>query len=265
MKKIFYIFAAALLGFGAASCSKVPAEGHVTVHFTVGTGDCDFTKAVADGSSVTQMLVGVYAEDGTSIDGLGKVVTRDASAGFNFDLQLVETLTYKVVLFAQSADRYLNSGSWTSADLKAIDLTGFGFDSEADDAFTASLVVNPSESSSIAVSLARPWAQVNVATSASLDGITKARFEFPGVPAALNALTGEVSGSQDIVLEGAPAGGTYAGDYILVGYAYVPARAVAATITATVKLGDDSGWPRTKTVENLPLQSNRRTNILGEI
>ena len=265
MRKLAYILGAALLVLSAAACSRqeLPGNETVTVRFNVAPAT-EAMIGTKSADAASQLLVGVFDASGNALAGLEKVVSADAS-GFSFDLSLVEALSYKVVLLAQSPNRYVNSASWTAASLKAVSLAGTGFSTEDDDLFTASLTVNPADGNSVNVTLSRPLAQVNVATSASLDGITKARFEFPGLPATLDALTGETSGTQDIGVEGAPVGGTYADTYNFIGYAYVPARALASTITATVILSDDSGPVRTKTIENLPLQRNRRTNVLGNI
>ena len=266
MRKLAYILGAALLVLSAAACSRqeLPGNETVTVRFNVAPATEAMIGTKSAGAA-SQLLVGVFDASGNALAGLEKVVSAGAS-GFSFDLSLVEALSYKVVLLAQAPGRYVSTDSWTAASLKAVSLAGTRFSNEADDLFTASLTVNPADGNSVNVTLSRPLAQVNVATSASLDGITKARFEFPGLPATLDALTGETSGTQDIVVEGAPVGGTYADTYNFIGYAYVPARATASTITATVTLSNDSGPVRTKkTIENLPLQRNRRTNVLGNI
>ena len=266
MRKLAYILGAALLVLSAAACSRqeLPGNETVTVRFNVAPAT-EAMIGTKSADAASQLLVGVFDASGNPLAGLEKVVSAGAS-GFSFDLSLVEALSYKVVLLAQAPGRYVSTDdSWTAASLKAVSLAGTGFSTENDDLFTASLTVNPADGNSVNVTLSRPLARVNVATSASLDGITKARFEFPGLPATLDALTGETSGTQDIVVEGAPDGGTYADTYNFIGYAYVPARATATSITATVTLSNDSGPVRTKTIENLPLQRNRRTNVLGNI
>ena len=249
----------------AVSCSK--EQPTVTVHFTVQQEGLDFlmpTKSAGDGTAATQMMVGVFDAQGNAIEGLKTVVTHNAVSGFDFDLQLVGTLSYKIVLWAQSPDRYLNSASWTAAGLASISLTGYSaISTEADDAFTAFTTV-PAGSNSITVDLVRPFAQVSVATTADLTGITQAQLQFTGVPAVYNACTGTASDSQTISVAGAPILGAYATDYIYIGYAYVPAR--GETATATIALGTAANSAqRTKTVQNLPLKANYRTNILGNI
>ena len=265
MRKLAYILGAALLVLSAAACSRqeLPGNETVTVRFNVAPAT-EAMIGTKSADAASQLLVGVFDASGNALAGLEKVVVSADASGFSFDLSLVEALSYKVVLLAQAPGRYVNSASWTAASLRAVSLAGTGFSTENDDLFTASLTVNPADGNSVNVTLSRPLAQVNVATSASLDGITKARFEFPGLPATLDALTGETSGTQNIVVEGAPDGGTSADTY-KIGYAYVPARATATSITATVTLSNDSGPVRTKTIENLPLQRNRRTNVLGNI
>lgn len=267
MRKLAYILGAALLVLSAAACSRqeLPGNETVTVRFNVAPA----TEAMIGTKSAYddwQLLVGVFDASGNALAGLQQVVvSADASGFFSFDLSLVEALSYKVVLLAQAPGRYVSTDpSWSAASLRAVSLTGTGFSTENDDLFTASITVNPADGNSVNVTLSRPLARVNVATSANLDDITKARFEFFGLPDTLDALTGETSGTKNIVVEGAPVGGTYADTgYNFIGYAYVPARAMASTIKATVTLLP--GESRTKTIENLPLQRNRRTNVLGDI
>lgn len=249
----------------AVSCSK--EQPTVTVHFTVQQGFdilMPGTKAAGDGTAATQMMVGVFDAQGNAIEGLRQVVTRSATSGFDFDLQLVGTLSYKVVLWAQYPDRYINSASWTAAGLKNISLTGItALNTEQADAFTAAASV-PAGTTALTMTLARPFAQVTMATTASLAGLDQARLTLTGVPAAYNAYEASATGTQNLTLTGSIAGGTYATDYTLIGYAYVPAR--VETVNATIELGTTAApAQRTKTVENLPLKANYRTNILGNI
>lgn len=261
MKRLAYIFAAALMMF---SCQKHDADNLVTVNFTVkqqGFQTEIGTKGIADGSAATQLLVGVFDTDGNAIEGYKTVVTG-TSGNFEFSLQLVESLTYKVVLFAQSPDKFVNTASWTAEGLKTISLAGkLAANSEACDAFSAVTTVTPATSHTVEVNLTRIFAQVNVATTASLSGITTATLAISGVPSVFNAYTAEATGSQNLSLSATPLNTAFATGYTYILYAYVPVTGAHASVTATVTL--DGSDP--KTVQNVPLQRNYRTNILGNI
>lgn len=274
MRRFYCILAIAILAFTA--CSKEPGRGEDspkgTVHFAVDGGFQAFINsgvksAIGDGTTATQMMVGVFDVDGNALDGYQKVVTYTAGTGFDFDLSLVLGLTYKVVLFAQSPGRYLNASSWTPDGLKAISLSGLALNAEEDDAFAAVATVNPSTDQNVNVNLVRPFAQVNVATSHAdgLTGVMQAKLEIAGMPAVYNALTGQASGSQNLTLTGSPIGGTYATSYTYIMYAYLPVQGARADVTADITLSSGAGPLRTKTVTNIPLQANYRTNILGDI
>ena len=267
MKKLSAILAAALLA--AVSCSKEAPEAQtVTVHFSVDGAFSAFItdgpalKSVADGSSVTEMYVGVFDSGGNAIQGLSKKVDKSASTGFNFDLQLVESLSYRVVLFAQSTGRFVSGENWAEG-LRNISLTGFGFCSEADDAFTVTADVTPASQRSVEVSLARPWAQLNVATDqdwAANWASPTATITVSGVPTSFDAYDGSVSGSASLSVSGTADGSAFSG-YSLIGYAYVPVAGAGAGAGIEIQKGGTA----VKTVENVPLQRNYRTNILGNI
>lgn len=254
------------MGTLAASCSKSLPEKTVTVHFTVDRAFTAFmgepaVRSIADGSAATEMYVGVFTPDGTPVEGLSKRVPKDATSGFDFDLALVEGLSYRVALFAQSAGRFVNPASWSAAGLKNIALTGFALNSESDDAFTAVVDVDASSGGSVAVNLSRPWAQVNVATTQSIGGLSTVGISVSGVPNVFNAFTGEASGSAGLSLSGTPLGGEFTTGYNYLGYAYVPVAGAGAGATVTISKDGTTA----KTVENVPLRRNYRTNLLGDI
>ena len=249
-----------------AGCEKAETgrgvERSSTVHFSVGTMQTfvgEGVKSTGDGSGATQLLVGVFDAAGNAIDGYGKVVNQTAGT-FNFDLDLVNGLTYKIVLFAQSPGRYVTDG-WTNSSLKDITLSFSALSSEADDAFAAVKTLTVDGTVNVQMQLSRIFAQVNMAST--LDpGTAAVTLRLAGMPTSYNALTGEFSGESDAVFTGTAKGGSYMEyDYYL-GYAYVPVRANA---TATITLSDDSGVLRSKEVGSLPLKANYRTNILGSI
>ena len=272
MRRFYCILAIAILAFTA--CSKEPGRGekdtYTTVHFSVNGFQAfvgEGVKSVGDASAVSQLLVGVFDTSGNALEGYKQVVSSTAG-GFDFSLDLVKGMTYDVVLFAQSTDRFVNTASWTAASLKSINMPATRTLSvEDDDAFAAVEHVVAGDSKEVAVFLSRAWAQVNVGTTVSLSSITGATLTITGLPITFNALSGEVSGSQTITWTGAPSG-TFTVEstvYNNIGYAYAPAGETQILVDATIQLNTSTGPARSKEVKNIPLKKNHRTNIIGTI
>ena len=267
MKRLAYILMTLAL---LAGCTKAETgrgeENTSTVHFSVGTLQTfvgEGVKSIGDGSTATELLVGVFDADGKAIEGYGKAVSRSAGEAFDFELALVNNITYKVVLFAQRPDRYVKTASWTAEGLKNISLNFGALNADADDAFAAVKEITVTGSGNVTVSLSRIFAQVNVASSTD-PGAVSVSLKLTGIPTAYNAYEGSFAGSADITWSAdAPLGVASPFDgYDYIGYAYVPACASGFT-NATITIGD--AGDKVKTVNSVPLRANYRTNILGEI
>ncbi|MBQ9720749.1 MAG: hypothetical protein IJV64_08655 [Oscillospiraceae bacterium] len=235
--------------------------------------DAPATKSAGDGSAATQLLVGVFDAAGHPL--FCQTVTRTgAGEPFTFTLPLVRELNYQVAFWAQGEDAWVASSGFTAASLTNIPLTGHAtLSAETDDAFSGRMNVAAGEST-VAVTLERVWAQVNVATTAtSLDlstaGVTSVELTLTGLPTNYNVLTDSFSGSGDRTFSGTVEGGTFTvggTSYTLLGHAYAPAAASPATAHATVMLKDALGATvRSTAVSNLPLRRGYRTNILGNL
>ena len=268
MKRLAYI----LMTFALlAGCTKAETgrgeENTSTVHFSVGTLHTfvgEGVKSTGDGSSATQLLVGVFDAAGNAIEGYSKAVSRSAGEAFDFELALVNNITYKVVFFAQSPGRYVNTASWTAEGLKNISLSFGALNADADDAFAAVKEITVTGSGNVTVSLSRIFAQVNVASSTDPDAVSVS-LKLTGIPTAYNAFAGSFAGSADVTWTAdAPLGvsSPFAGYDYYIGYAYVPVCASGFT-DATITIGD--AGDKVKTVSSVPLRANYRTNILGEI
>ena len=269
MRRLAYILMTLAL---LAGCTKAETgrgeENTSTVHFSVGTLQTfvgEGVKSIGDGSTATELLVGVFDADGNAIEGYSKAVSRSAGEAFDFELALVNNITYKVVLFAQRPDRYVNTASWTAEGLKNISLSFGVLNADADDAFAAVKEITVTGSGNVTVSLSRIFAQVNVASSTDPGAAASVRLKLTGIPTAYNAYEGSFAGSADITWSADARLGVsspFAGYDYYIGYAYVPVRASGFT-DATITIGD--AGDKVKTVSNVPLRANYRTNILGEI
>lgn len=255
-----------------AGCEKAETgrgeENTSTVHFSVGTLQTfvgEGVKSTGDGSTATELLVGVFDAAGNAIEGYSKAVSRSAGEAFDFELALVNNITYKVVLFAQSPGRYVNTASWTAEGLKNISLSFGALNADADDAFAAVKEITVTGSGNVTVSLSRIFAQVNVASSTD-PGAVPVSLKLTGIPTEYNAYEGSFADSADVTWTAdAPLVGVsspFAGYDYYIGYAYVPVR-VSGFTDATITMGD--AGDKVKTVSNVPLRANYRTNILGEI
>ena len=259
---------------GVLSCSKQNPGSDQTLLFSFTVSLETDIKAIADGASATQLLVGVLDADGTPLDGFRKVVTRTSGEAFTFDLQLVEQMEYTVLLFAQSENRFISSADYlgdngSAALLFAVPLPEtMGLNQEQDDAFTG-VSTFTGASSSVVLTLTRAWGQVNIASSLDISSLTTVSLTIPGLPSHFDVRTGEsASGatSQSLTITGAPlTGETFhegVTDYNYIGYAYVPIGKTLLYTSPTLTL-TRSGPPSEITLGSIPLRANYRTNILG--
>lgn len=259
---------AGILLFTASCVKDITATSGAEVHFTISVkADTDTKAAYGDASAVTQLLVGVLDSAGNPIEEFRRTVSRSsASEDFSFSLKLVEGLSYRLVLFAQSPGRYVDNYSSTT-QLQGIVLPGsIDMNSETADAFWTSLTVDAG-SSSQSITLRRAWAQVNIGTSASgAASVTELSLLIPGLPTRFNACTGEASGSQEVSVTGSHVISDLIGypSYTLLAYAYIPVGQTPLMVDPTLTISRGSS-PVTTNLTNIPLRANYRTNILGNL
>lgn len=251
----------------AASCAKdTPATSGAEVHFTISVkADTDTKAAYGDASAVTQLLVGVLDSAGNPIEEFRRTVSRSsASEDFSFSLELVEGLSYRLVLFAQSPDRFVNNYSVTT-QLQSIPLPNtIDINSETGDAFWACQDIE-ADAHSQSITLRRAWAQVNIGTSASdASAVTAVALSIPGLPTHFNACTGEASGSQVVSMTASNVISDLIGypSYSLLAYAYIPVGQTPLMVDPTLTISRGSSSVTTN-LTNIPLRANYRTNILG--
>lgn len=267
---------AALVLAGILSCSKLSSVDEVTVpvHFTVSLEAA--TKAISDGTSANQLIVGVLDAEGNPLDDYRKVVTRSPGQAFSFELKLVGQMEYTVLLFAQSAERFISSTAYsgdsgTAAQLFSVPLpSAMTLNTELDDAFTGSSTFTAS-STSIGIVLTHAWGQVNIASAGDIEDISAVTLTIPGLPSHYDVRTSETSSGsvmQTLTVTGNPLSGKIfndgSTDYHYIGYAYVPIGKTLFYTSPTLVL-TRSGTPSEITLGSIPLQANYRTNILGDL
>lgn len=285
-KKLFLgMFAAAGMLF-ATSCSHEdliePVSGETsTVSFTVSTEDAVATRAIADGSTATKLHYAVWHSSG-SIAKQDVVELQNGST--TLSLTLAKGQEYKLGFWAQASD----SHDVTIAEdgVMTVSVNYGDNNAESFDAFTAHKTYTVAGNDIQTVTLKRPFAQINVGvteanyTAAKTAGVevTKSEVELQGVfGTQFNVLTGEVIASQSGLTLGEAAIPSLTGETLTVdGRAY---KYISTSYVLPEKIGEsqlvDAKFTFKGTngnevvldngVSNLPIKSNYRTNILGNV
>lgn len=248
------------------------------------------TRAEAtDAQSINQLRYAVYDTTGAYIFGSEETDSPQATLGddgkFYLTLQLVTNEKYNIAFWAQNSDV---SAYTFSEDKKSInvDYTKMPFNSQQGDAFYNYITDVTPGATTRQINLSRPLAQVNVGVTTTLDDeqVTRLRdltstLTLTEIPSVLNLQSGEVSVPQTVNYSGK------IGDLIDLGYPYEAANAkyialgyVLATrafpTVIVVGDGDATGTNLLSTLtiglggntfnmNNVPLCSNKRTNIYG--
>lgn len=289
MKRYFYLIAAIAGLLMAASCQKEDfsvADGdYAEVSFTADLPGVA-TKAIADGQTVNKLYYEVYAAedaDGNVAAEAQAVVdgTAEISAGnATVNVRLVKNKKYTVFFWAQYEETgYTSPYTWTDLRNITVSYAGAVANDEKRDAFYAvEKAVSFSSAATEKVTLTRPFAQVNVATSdlttltaqgitlgntsISVSDIATSFAPFTGVASSLtNAeFAAAAMADEDLTTNGK----TY--DYLAMAYVLVPGSAddtSVSTISSTVSFtGLD---PITVSYEGATLKQNHRTNIVGNL
>ena len=299
------MFAAAGMLFATSCSNDeldaVQSGNEAQVTFSLGLEGGIDTRAISDGTGAKKLVYAVYKLDANEIPVLQKVVGSNNDGQFvdteAFDGGLTETVsvtlakgqTYQVAFWAQNP----NCTAYTTTDLESvtIDYDGLNND-ETRDAFFKTVKFTVTGSTSIDVELKRPFAQINVGvTEADWDaavasGITVAQSSVVIEKAAteLNLLDGTVSGETEVSYELAnipsdPAilqvdtdGDGTKEDYKWLSMSYIlpyaaPTGYEKAALENVAFVFASNGKPIefNQGLNNVPVQRNWRTNIVGKI
>lgn len=218
MKVRNIILVSILAAFAAASCAKTSPEAGLPSKAAEGEGESvtlTFSTGVQtrssfdNGSSATVLEVFAFNSDGTYYPLLKPSVTpvREGNT-FSCSLTVVKGLSYKFVFVAHSGEGALVFHPEESAPYMQLDYEHLNVNSAKDDAFWGSATWQSGNPTSISVELKRPFAQVNVLSSADdqaralAAGLTAAELAalstgltVANLPDRLNLLDGSVSGA----------------------------------------------------------------------
>ncbi|MGM9812539.1 MAG: DUF6562 domain-containing protein, partial [Muribaculaceae bacterium] len=290
-KHLFLSMVAACTLMFTTSCSDEELNGSIgdtaKVSFNLKADAALRTRAISDGTGADVLIYRVFDKDGKIISGQAKVTETgiaDLKTGHSITLNLAKGQSYKVAFWAQDDD----CEAYTVGEDMSVTISYDGYNSdETRDAFFKTEEIYVAGDMSKEVILKRPFAQVNVGctaddwTAAVNSGITVASSQVTFVDAAnkLNVLDGTVSGAETVVYTAAaiPAerlkvdtnnDGTkeefhyLSMSYILpndgtTGYAKTVASASFVFNTNGNQIELSEG------LQNIPLQRNYRTNIVG--
>lgn len=289
MKKFLFFSALAALLLSTAACSsdEPAAQGDDTVTFTVNLQNGNDSRDISDGTKAVNLTAFAY-KDGKKVQqqtatfsGLKATVT----------FKLVKGLKYDFSFWAQSR----NANCYTlSADGKtvSIDYTQAASNVDNDDAFygVKKDVTVGTSASDEKVTIYRPFAQLNYgdniddyeAAKAAGTEVTKTLVTVENAANVLDLTTGQASGkvpvtyaladmpseTKELVVDGT----NY--KWLAMNYLLVPGQVRMAdtqittenglvTTTLAVYAGDT--LVNEMSVDNVPVQSNHRTNILGNL
>ena len=292
MKKvtIFGMFAALMLANSCSDDNNVSqADSSLAqVTFKV-SADGALTRAISDGTTVDELVYRVFDKNGNPITAqhLVKESATDLRSGHRVALTLAKGQTYKVAFWAQKAG---NTAYTVNDNMQvAVNYSGANND-ESRDAFFNAVEITVNGDVAQTVELKRPFAQLNVGTTtadwnaAVASGATfdESKVTVKQAATTLNVLDGKVSGAADVNFTYAAKPGEFLkvdadGDGIKEDYEYLSmsyilpndatdgTQKTLASAEFTFKTAFGTEIVVKNGLQNLPLQRNYRTNIVGNI
>lgn len=274
MKRLIYLLLAMPLLF--TSCSKdegMASEETVQVSFSTELPKRIGTRAGTTDLNVNKVVCAVF-EDGEEISSLREVITIQEGEDIVFAPRLIKGRTYDVVFWAMKDKNY------NVNDMTAITRASETTAAESDfDAFTESVEVEVTGSKSETVTLKRPLAQLNLGVTLDDWNAVASEETFGMKPTKMiitltgkdtfNALTGATTGEDKEVTYTLDVSGEdlVAGDEtyksIAMCYVYPDAGQENIDITYTIYDQDNDVIREDVTIQNIPLENNYRTNVVG--
>ena len=297
MKKNFFLgMIAASAMVLATSCSSdeldaVEESNEARVTFNVSADGATFTRAISDGTGANKLVYRVFDKDGNAITALKKTEEpnlSDLTKGHNIVLTLAKGQTYKVAFWAQNSA----CTAYTVDDNMnvTVDYTNAVNNDETRDAFFKTVEITVKGDATETVELTRPFAQLNVANTdadkkaAETSGIVidKSSVTIKNAATSLDVKTGKVSGETNVTYTTAAIPSEKLavdmdGDgtkeeynylsmcYVLPNDATTGAAKTVAEVAFTFTPETGEAIELKDGLQNIPLQRNYRTNIVGNI
>ena len=287
MKKIF-LGLSAIAAMLFASCAQdelvsddAGSGDEIVATFELTTPQGIQTRAIGDGTSADVVACAVYDAAGNELESLRNNELTVSGKKAIYSIRLVKGQSYRVAFFAYNKA----AAAYDVTDMKNIKVKDSQKSNiEARDAFTAYIDVTASETMNAVkkeVRLYRPFAQLNLGSvAADIDAAAAAGIVVKNTKVIVNNMYTAFSAYQDEVVGGTSTqvfnmnaqptdalsanGETYdylALNYILVGDTLDP----KALTTVTFEWEAENGYKNSPATEfnNVPVQRNYRTNILG--
>lgn len=279
MKKLFTYLSVAMLAVAAVSCQKemVVADGeNGNVTLTIQTPEDAVTKAIGDGTNVDIVYYEIYKAENKQpvgeplVDATVEVSNKAASLTLN----LLEDQDYVALFWAQvNGKNYYNVGNLRNVVVNYADV-----DSNLEEraAFYQKFAFSTENAVNETVTLVRPFAQLNIGTTLeSLDmdyhvdvlesSVTVAN---PAYIFDVNAGLGKTATDEAVVFNQAtkPDEALLVNDvrYEYVAMNYILVDGSRSTVNVDFSIVTDKGTV-TKTVTDVPVAQNYRTNLLGNL
>ena len=278
MKKLFLSMLAAVTLFASCSEEEVVTQSNEetsTMTFKVSTSKIA-SRALGDGTTANKLYYAVYDESGIveSISKTTESVTIAPTA--NISLSLLNGKEYSIIFWAESGEG-MCTVDWSKQTI-SLNKEELLSNQESYDAFYAYVApFKVTSSKSETVKLNRPFAQMNIGTTAKdLDGL-KAYYNSGDITmsqlkvkaySSMNLTTGIASGNAEELTY------TFAkyneDKFPIAGYQYLSMNYLLVNnekelMDVTLELTDDKEAVATKTFTNVPVQRNYRTNIYGQL
>lgn len=259
-----------------ASCSKdeeMASKETIQVSFSTELPKRIGTRAGTTDLNVNKVVCAVF-ENGAEISTLREVIDIQDGEDIVFAPRLIKGRTYNVVFWAMKDDNY------DVDDMTAITRASGATAAESDfDAFTENVEVEVTGSKSETVTLKRPLAQLNLGVTSDDWNAVASDETFGMTPTKMvitmtgkntfNALSGtaigedtEVTYTLDVSGEDLVAGDeTYKS--IAMCYVYPDAGQENIDIMYTIYDQNNEVIRENVTIQNIPLENNYRTNVVG--
>lgn len=280
----------ALLFAAAVSCQKAPIEGEpagpaedVTISLIA---PASVTKAIGDGANAKVVYFTAFV-DGQVVPSLCQEAALDNAGRAVVNLSLVKNVNYRFVFWAQTpvaqgATPYYDLSSFYVNSEVKVDYAVNANDDQRD-AFCAVQDIYVNGSMNVDVYLRRPFAQINFVASdyemlkqLGLQNGMLSEMTVVGLPDTIKLLDGTVSSSAangvDALFAAAPIPSgedeyfeINGEDYGYIGMNYVLAPENGDNVSVQGRFVNGTSVWETVLLPNVPIRSNYKTNIFGEL
>ncbi len=266
-----------------------------TVSFSVNTESATESRAISDGSGANKLYYRAFRYEGDNNEWVSAISELESVDNFvsgqTVTLQLPKNQDVVVAFFAKNseADCYNVTEDGTGMDVE-ISYDGYGNNDETRDAFFGNVSFGTAGNETKTVTLKRPFAQINVGTSdyaafAAHYNCNSSGVTIKNAANKLNLIDGSVSGDVEVKFTTAQGdlfkeregGSAYypsekltvnGTDYTWLSMCYVLPQEKEQSTTVSAEftfLNDKQPITLKNGLENMPIQRNYRTNVIGNI